>query len=146
MSKERRTVTLEQDVDNYLARDGCNASELVNKLVKQHMNCGAGENQIVEFRLQQVRSEYDTARSKAERKKDEMEELERRKRELQQQSKEEHKQTLEEVVEGTPVTTLRSVDEPIIDVPDETLERHAEELGMDVEELKDHIITESIDD
>lgn len=146
MSKERRTVTVEQEVDNYLSQNGRNASELVNELVKQHMNCGAGENQILEFRLQQARSEYKSAKSDAELKKQEVEELERRKRELNQEQQEQKKQTLREVINRFDVQQLRSLDDPVVDATDDELRPYADDLGMSIDELKDRIITESIDD
>jgi len=77
-NKERRTVSLDADADRYLDRDGVNASELVNKLVKQHMNGGASESEILEFRKKQIESEYEDLANRAQRKIEEYNELERR--------------------------------------------------------------------
>jgi len=75
MSKERRTVTLEKDIDDYLAQDHVNASGLVNDLVKRHMNGDSSDGAIREFRIQQLKEEANEYASRAERKRSEAERL-----------------------------------------------------------------------
>ena len=57
MSKERRTVSIEPDVDEYLSREGVNASELVNELVKNHYSAGGDEKAMLKLREQQLESD-----------------------------------------------------------------------------------------
>lgn len=122
MSKERRTVTLEPKVDDYLAREGVNASELVNKLVRHHMN-GGGDNELLEFRKQQVKSEYQQLATQTRQKLNEFNRLE----EQQQRREEDAQSTWDDAVadlENTP----RKPDSPPI-------KYWAEELDITPEKL-----------
>lgn len=119
MSKERRTVTLDEPVDEYLGQSGVNASELVNKLVKQYMNGNRSEDEIREFRLQQIHSEYEDAASRARRK------------------IEEYNQLVEQAESSTNEIVAEAVDtlgiEPSAGHDHAAAERWAEKAGMDVE-------------
>lgn len=95
MTKERRTVTLEESVDRYLGRDGVNASELVNKLVKHHMKGGQTEESIRRFRLEQLKSEAQSLESRAEQKRKELEMVKK----AQQRADKEKKANREEVID-----------------------------------------------
>jgi len=75
MSKERRTVTLESEVNDYLAQDHVNASGLVNDLVKRHMNGDDTDGAIREFRIRQLEEEAEEYASRAERKRSEAQRL-----------------------------------------------------------------------
>lgn len=97
MTKERISASVEPDVAEYLQRDTVNASGLINKLVKRHMQGGASENEIREFRKRQVQSEYEALLDQARRKAEEYQELERRGEETQSVPKEERAQLLEKV-------------------------------------------------
>lgn len=76
MSKERRTVTLDPDVDQYLQREGVNASELVNKLVETHFTMGGDKQAMLEMRKQQLQSDMDELQSRLSTKKRELDEVE----------------------------------------------------------------------
>ena len=99
MSKQRRTVSLDRVVDDYLAREGVNASELVNKLVKQHMNGGATDDEIREFRIKQLESEYEDLASRTRRKLEELNEIRDRVEETQNRQEREIDEFIEEMVE-----------------------------------------------
>lgn len=143
MAKERRTISIDPDVESHLSQDGVNASELVNQLVRQHMNGGAGEEQIVEFRLQQVESEYESALSQAKRKEEELAELRSRKEDLEQEKQAERQQVLDEVTRHFGATHFKSIDEYMVEGDDENLQRYADRLDdMDLEDLKEYIIQE----
>lgn len=75
MSKERRTVSLDRDVDDYLDRDGVNASELVNKLVKSHMTAGGDQEAMLELRKQQLESDVQELQSREETKRQELQQV-----------------------------------------------------------------------
>lgn len=72
MSKERRTVSLEKEVDDYLASEGTNASELVNQLVKNHVASGGDNKAMLELRESQLESEIGELESRVETKQDEL--------------------------------------------------------------------------
>lgn len=97
MSKQRRAVSLDESVDEYLGREGINASQLVNKLVKRHMNGGASEDEIREFRRKQVKSEYEELASRARRKLEEYNELQDRENREVSLSDEEREEQLDRV-------------------------------------------------
>lgn len=72
--KQRRTVSLDDDLDDWLGNDGRNASELVNRLVREYRNGGRAENvalgmrlEDIEHRLEQERAEVARAESRIER-------------------------------------------------------------------------------
>lgn len=105
MAKKRTSISLEEETYQYLQQDSINASQLVNKLIKQHMNCGADQQQVLEFRIQQVESQLEDFQSRAERKQNELEELRKRREEHREQKQNEQEQLLadaEEALEGVP--------------------------------------------
>lgn len=59
MTKDRKSVTVDQDVSEYLSRDDVNASGLVNHLVQSHMESDGGAEALVELRIEQVEGEID---------------------------------------------------------------------------------------
>lgn len=74
MSKERLSVTVDPEVAEFLDQSELNNSALVNKLLKEYMK--PGENDILEFRKQQVKSEYEELAIRARNKLEEYNELE----------------------------------------------------------------------
>lgn len=76
MSKERRSVTLDPDVDDYLDRDGVNASDLVNELLKSHMTAGGNREAMLELRAEQLRSDISELEGRLETKQAELESVE----------------------------------------------------------------------
>lgn len=78
MSKRRRTVSLDEEVDEHLDEEGINASALANKLLREHFENGGDGNAILNLRIEQVQSEIDALESQLERKREELQNLERR--------------------------------------------------------------------
>lgn len=72
MSKERRTVSLDPEVEEYLSQEGVNASELVNNLVETHVSAGGNEKAMLELREQQLESEVAELESRTETKQEEL--------------------------------------------------------------------------
>ena len=126
MSKERRTVSLEEAVDDYLGRDGVNASELVNSLVKQHMEGGRSEDQIREFRKRQLKSEYEDlvgrARSKLERY-NELENVDQEEPTLSDEEREEELQKLQLVPDDADHPLVQDVADSLGISPEDALHR-----------------------
>jgi len=73
MSKERRTVSLDEDVDEFLGSEGVNASELVNKLVKNHASAGGDKQSMLELREEQLKSDISSLEGRVESKREELE-------------------------------------------------------------------------
>lgn len=131
MSKERRTVSIPEEVDDHLSREGVNASELVAKLVKQHMNGGATQDQILEFRIEQVQSKVEDIRGRLERKERELEELKARRREHREQQHQEYQSKLEKA---------RKKLEDVPHHPENAAVQHwAEKLDLTPEDLIDKL-------
>lgn len=122
MSKNVRSVSVDEEVDEYLGREGVNASELVNKLVKEYMN-GGGDNELLEFRKQQVKSEYQQLATQTRQKLNEFNRLE----EQQQRSEEDAQSTWDDAVADLENTPRNPDSPPIV--------YWAEELGMSPSEL-----------
>lgn len=78
MSKERRTVSLEPDVHDFLSKEGVNASQLVNKLVKNHATAGGDERAMLELRAEQLRSDINELETRTQTKQDELDKVEER--------------------------------------------------------------------
>lgn len=140
MSKKRRTVSLEEKVDEYLSQDGRNASELVNKLVKKHMNGGATEDEILEFRIEQVESEVNELAGSLERKETELSELKERKEKRQAERSQEEREKIKTMAEHLTVYELRSADTPIVKEDKDVQQDLAEKADCSIEELKDEAI------
>lgn len=134
MSKERTSVSLDPEVAEYLSQNGTNASELVNELVKQHMNGGASEEQILDFRISQVESETESLKAQLERKEQELSELLGRKETLSEQEQKQEQETIQEAYEKARIKELNSG--IYIDTSDETLQYYADELEISLHELK----------
>lgn len=73
MSKKRRTVTLDPDVDEHLQREGVNASELVNDLVQAHFTVGGDKRAMLEMRENQLVSDIEELEARRESKEKELE-------------------------------------------------------------------------
>lgn len=96
MSKERRTVSLEPEVEAYLSRDGVNASELVNSLVKKSMNGTATEDALKELRKQQIRSEIEELQSRMQNRREELETIQELEAEQEQRQEAELQDAIDE--------------------------------------------------
>jgi cell division FtsZ-interacting protein ZapD len=127
MSKERSTFSLDPEVNEFLQQDHVNASGLVNKLVKQHMNGGADEDILREFRIQQLKSELNQIESQKEQKRKELEKLQ----EIDQSKSEERQHELEKAREEL-AQTPKDPENPAI-------QNWAEKLGISAEELIEEI-------
>lgn len=127
MSKERRAVSLDPEVDAFLARDEVNASGLVNDLVKRHMNGDAGEEALRELRREQLQSEIESLEADAERKREELETI----NEVESEAEAEREATLQEAIDkcdGVP----RDPENPAI-------QTQAAKVGMEPEEFVDEL-------
>lgn len=78
MSKERRTVTLDPDVDQYLDEEGVNASQLINHLVENHFTLGGDEIGMLRLREQQLESDITELESRLSSKRKELEQVQYR--------------------------------------------------------------------
>ena len=123
MSKERRTVTLESEVNDYLAQDHVNASGLVNDLVKRHMNGDDTDGAIREFRIRQLEEEAEEYASRAERKRTEAERLKQAATEKEAEKREELQKAIEQLADAP-----RDPDNPAV-------ESQARKLGIKPEDL-----------
>jgi len=123
VSKERRAVTLEPDVDEYLAQPHVNASGLVNDLVKRHMNGDDTGSAIREFRIRQLEEEAEEYENRAERKLEEAERL----KAAEAAKEEEREDKIEAAAESLP--------EKIRDPENPAVETQAAKVGLEPDEL-----------
>jgi len=130
MSKERTSITVDPEVAEYLSRESVNASGLVNKLVKQYMNGGGEEDALREFRMQQVKSEYEDHAQQARRR---LEEYNRLREEARR--KEEQTPDVPENEAKRVRMVPREADHPVV-------ENIADELGMSEQELLTEVYDE----
>lgn len=121
MSKQRRTVTLDEDVDEYLGSEGVNASELVNRLVESHVTSGSGERAMLELRAEQLESDITELSSRLESKQSELAQVRDRLGDVQDKRED----VVDEAREKLSNTPLKP-DNPAV-------RRWAERAGMDVE-------------
>lgn len=101
MTKDRRGISISPDVNEYLSREGVNASELVEKLVREHMRQGDTAVAAVQVQLNQKKRELDRVQTEEEQLQQDIAELE----ELQQQLSTEDSEELEthlETLKKTP--------------------------------------------
>lgn len=127
MSKERRAVSLDPEVDAFLARDEVNASGLVNDLVKRHMNGDAGAEALRDLRKKQLRSELDSLETRAERKREELETIE----DVEAEAEQEREATLQDAIE-------KVADAPR-DPTNPAIKTQAARAGMDPETFVDEL-------
>lgn len=127
MSKERRAVSLDPEVDAFLARDEVNASGLVNDLVKRHMNGTDGEKALRELRKEQIRSEIDSLETRAEQKREELETIDTVEAEREDERESELADAIEKA-EGAP----RDPQNPAI-------QEQAKRVGMDPDAFIDEL-------
>lgn len=76
MSKDRTSVSVDEEVAQYLRQESVNASGLVNRLVKNEMNGFRSDRQLVELRLDQATSELEDLRTRVKQKEREVARLE----------------------------------------------------------------------
>lgn len=75
MSKERRSISIETDVDEYLSREGVNASQLINELVKNHYSAGGDEKAMLKLREQQLESDVRSLEGQIAEKENELDQI-----------------------------------------------------------------------
>lgn len=121
MSKERRTVTLDEEVDEYLGSEGVNASELVNRLVKSHLSSGGGKRAMLELRAEQLESELSELNGRVDTKESELAQVRGRLGDV----RDERQDVVDEAREKLSNTPLKP-ENPAV-------RRWAEKAGMDVE-------------
>lgn len=130
MTKSRRSVTLEPDVDEYLSQDGVNASELVNDLVKNHLTGGGDKQAMLELRKEQVNGEIDNLKQQLKQKEEELATIEERLTEYRTQTEDVVKEASERL-RGAPL-------EP----SNPGVQNWAEQAGLTetelIEEIKDY--------
>ena len=124
MSKERTSLSLDPEVAEYLRQDHVNASGLVNSLVEKHMNGGASEDMIREFRIRQVESELNNLEEQAQRKEEELDKL----KEIDEERQDEISEIIEEAQKA-----LSRIPNPTIDNP--AVKNWAEKCDMEPAEL-----------
>jgi hypothetical protein len=134
MSKERRTVSLEPEVDAYLSRDGVNASELVNSLVKKSMNGTDTEDALKELRKQQIRSDIQELQTRMESRREELDTI----KDLEEEQQKERESQLQEAIS-------KAKDAPR-DPENPAIQTQAEKVGMSPEEFIDELPENNDDD
>lgn len=138
MSKERLSVSVDAEVEQYLRQDHINASGLVNDLVKRYMNGDAGENALHEYRIQRLKDEAEEAETIAQRKREMIEELQRKTRQKKKESREDMVDTFLEKGASIPADPdnpmIQQYAEKLEKDPIELAEMLAEEYGKEVME------------
>lgn len=129
MSKERRTITLDPAADEYLGQEGVNASELVNKLVKNHYAAGGDELSMLDLREQQLESDVANLEARLETKREELEQIRDRKRSL----KDEKDDRLDDAVDALAGRHGQ------LQASNPAVENWADKLGMPPEALVEEI-------
>lgn len=122
MTKQNVSATVDDDVAQYLRQEHVNASGLINRLVKQHMN-GEGEDVIREFRRKQLIEEAEELKTRAERKREHAKRL----AEVVEENKTEREKELKEVAEE-----LAGVER---DPENPAIKAQAAKVGVDPETL-----------
>lgn len=125
MSKERRTVSLDAEADEYLSQEGVNASQLVNKLVRDYTGAGGNDRAMLELREQQLESELTELESRVGTKRDELERVRE-----QLGSHQDQRETILEEARNTLRDTQLEPDNPAV-------QTWAEKADMSVEEFLD---------
>jgi len=124
--KQRRTVTLDPEVDDYLDRNGVNASELVNELVKKHMGGNDSKAAMLQLREKQLESELATLENQREVTKEELQSVK-----SQLSDVHEEKQTkVNDAIEA--ISGIRERD---LSADNPGVIEQAEQAGVDPEEL-----------
>jgi len=127
MSKERRTVSLDEEVEQYLSGEGVNASQLVNKLVKTHAKSGGNKRAMLELREDQLVSEIEELHGRIQSKEDELESVREQLAEFEDEKERKIAQAKDALTERDLVTESQAV------------RFWADELDMSVEELKQEV-------
>lgn len=132
-NKETRTVTVDPEVDDYLAQKEVNASGLVNDLVSEYMHGSKADVAALDLQIQHKENRIDELDTQLQRVENEKEELQQ----LRNEIKEEQLTRWEEAamaLEGTP----KEVGNPAVEnwasklgVPEETLLEKIN--GIDIE-------------
>jgi len=127
MSKDRRTVSLDPKVQQYLSESGVNASELVNDLVKTHMGAGGNERAMLELRREQVKDSIADLENQLESKRGRLKVINEKLNEYQTKDE----RTLEQADSA--------LDESDLEERNQKVEYWAGELQLTVEEFVDRL-------
>lgn len=127
MGKDRRTVSLDPEVEEFLSSEGVNASQLVNKLVRNHASAGGDRVAMLELREEQLQSEVNELERRLESKTDELETVRERLSD-ERSGRDQAVEDAAEELEGVPLDT----DNPAI-------ENWSEKLDLSPGELVDRL-------
>lgn len=127
--KERKSFTLDPEVSAYLSQEGRNASQTVNKLVKMEMGKDAADKQLLKYRMQSEKDQYESAAQKA---RGHLERYNQLKRQLENTESKEDK-IMQDVKEKLENVTLEP-DNPGVQAQAERVDMEPAEL---IEEVKD---------
>lgn len=147
MSKQRRTVSLEVEVDEYLGQDGVNASDLVNRLVRHHMEYGEGGG-IRRLLLDDLRENAELLRTEYEMKQERIADLEDEIAEQQTNELLDEDATMHRARQYVPDKFLQSVpkEQQIPDVDSQELQSLAEKSTMAAVDIHERLVAEALND
>jgi len=94
MSKENISATVDPEVAQYLNREGINTSGKINKLVKQEMNAGTSERQMLELRQEQLQGDIEDLENRLETKEKMLQDVNSRLGELDEKEQENNREQL----------------------------------------------------
>lgn len=123
VSKDRRGISVDPEVNEYLGRDGVNASELIESLVREHMKIGDTQTVALEVQIRQKERELESTEERVEALKRDIAEL----RELQGQLASEDDEQLD--------AHLAALNNTPLDPTNPAIMNHAKTLDITPQEL-----------
>lgn len=141
MSKERRAVTVDSDLDNYLSNQP-NASAVVNDALRAYVESGGAETAMLELRRDQLRSELRSVESRAENIRDELDRVESRLEDVRDEKQSEYERRLSDAAEQIRVRNLDSDPGPVVDDDTERVRTMADQYDVDEADLRERALEE----
>lgn len=133
--KERRTVTISKENDEWLGENGRNASQVVDELVTKRRESGGLDAAIAQFRIEQVKSEIESMEKQLEMKRDELAEIKEDQRKAERRESVRESERWDETLSALDFTHLQSTG-TYISASDGVVADRAAEHDMTVEEFR----------
>jgi DNA anti-recombination protein RmuC len=131
MSKQRRTFSIDEDIDNrFKQQEHLNASATVNKLLREYVAAGKEPEAALNVRLREVESELQQKREEKARIESHIERLEREKDDIAAKIREREKNQQKPVMDFVELVKRTPNKERLLDADNDALEKHAERANL----------------
>lgn len=140
--KRRRTVSIDEELDEYLEDTENNVSAVVNDLLRQYMAAGRSTEAVLEMRLAEIEQEILQKEQQKTRVENDIQRLERQRDEINAKIQELNREEIQAVQDMVGMITRNEFDKADLVPTNEAVNAHAKRADMQPQQFVDRVETE----